>query len=161
MAYYDNAVPTVYNGVRFRSLLEARWATLFDELGIKWEYEPARFKAGDGWYRPDFALDGVDMYAECKPELPPAEMAPHERLWDAYLRGGGTCLVLLTGVPRVRWYRTLFGWDATTVIEEYTDLSQVSYMGHGYSNPAPQNYFHDRERFVAAVRSTFQRWERH
>lgn len=34
------AKETEYNGYRFRSRLEARWAVFFDVLGIKYEYEP-------------------------------------------------------------------------------------------------------------------------
>ena len=33
------AIETIYNGYRFRSRLEARWAVFFDEIGIKYEYE--------------------------------------------------------------------------------------------------------------------------
>lgn len=35
------AIPTVYNGIHFRSLLEARWALMLDSLGLVWDYEPA------------------------------------------------------------------------------------------------------------------------
>ena len=34
------AVQTEYNGYKFRSRLEARWAVFFDTLGIEYEYEP-------------------------------------------------------------------------------------------------------------------------
>ena len=37
------AIETVYNGYRFRSRLEARWAVFFDAAGIKYEYEPEGF----------------------------------------------------------------------------------------------------------------------
>ena len=33
-------IETVYNGYRFRSRLEARWAVFFDAAGIEYEYEP-------------------------------------------------------------------------------------------------------------------------
>lgn len=33
------AIETVYNGYRFRSRLEARWAVFFDEMGVQYEYE--------------------------------------------------------------------------------------------------------------------------
>ena len=33
------AIETRYNGYRFRSRLEARWAVFFDEMGIEYEYE--------------------------------------------------------------------------------------------------------------------------
>lgn len=54
-------IETVYAGCRFRSRLEARWATFFDALGIKWVYEPEGFELADGTrYLPDFHLHGFD-----------------------------------------------------------------------------------------------------
>lgn len=47
-----NAIPTKYEGVQFRSRLEAKWAAFFDLLGWKWEYEPLDLKG----YIPDFIL---------------------------------------------------------------------------------------------------------
>lgn len=46
-------IPTMFVGVRFRSRLEARWAALFDELKIPWEYEPTDLVR----YIPDFILN--------------------------------------------------------------------------------------------------------
>lgn len=48
--------PTVYAGVEFRSRLEARWALLFDTVGIAWEYEPRCFRTPEGGYLPDFLV---------------------------------------------------------------------------------------------------------
>ena len=54
------AIETVYNGYRFRSRLEARWAVFFDAMGIKYLYEPQGFKFDDGTtYLPDFVIYGV------------------------------------------------------------------------------------------------------
>ena len=51
------AIETVYNGYRFRSRLEARWAVFFDAAGIKYEYEPEGFDLGGGlYYLPDFRI---------------------------------------------------------------------------------------------------------
>lgn len=51
------AIETFYNGYRFRSRLEARWAVFFDALGVKYEYEPEGFDLGDGdFYLPDFRV---------------------------------------------------------------------------------------------------------
>lgn len=51
------AIETVYNGYRFRSRLEARWAVFFDALGVDYEYEPEGFDLGDGTrYLPDFKI---------------------------------------------------------------------------------------------------------
>ena len=39
---HRNIEPT-YRGYRFRSRIEARWAVFFENLGIKWTYEPEGF----------------------------------------------------------------------------------------------------------------------
>ena len=50
------AIPTLYAGVLFRSRTEARWAKFWDELDIKWDYEPQGFVTAAGEpYLPDFA----------------------------------------------------------------------------------------------------------
>lgn len=50
-------IETIYNGYRFRSRLEAKWAVFFDALGIKYEYEPEGFEFEDGTkYLPDFLI---------------------------------------------------------------------------------------------------------
>jgi hypothetical protein len=51
------AIETVYNGYRFRSRTEARWAVFFDALGLQYEYELEGFELSDQWkYLPDFYL---------------------------------------------------------------------------------------------------------
>lgn len=53
------AIETEYNGYRFRSRLEARWAVFFDACGVRWEYEPEGFELPNGMrYLPDFKLYG-------------------------------------------------------------------------------------------------------
>lgn len=51
-------IPTYYKGYKFRSRLEARWAIIFDALGVEsWEYEPEGFVLSDGTtYLPDFKI---------------------------------------------------------------------------------------------------------
>lgn len=56
------AIRTEYNGVMFRSKLEAHWARFFDAVNIEWEYEPT---ALPGWI-PDFLIAG-HWLAEVKP----------------------------------------------------------------------------------------------
>ena len=61
------AIETHYNGYRFRSRLEAKWAVYFDALGIEYEYEPEGFVLPGGeTYLPDFYLPLVDAYVEIK-----------------------------------------------------------------------------------------------
>lgn len=60
-------IETVYNGYRFRSRLEARWAVFFDALGVKYEYELEGYCMSDGsCYLPDFFLPDIDYYVEVK-----------------------------------------------------------------------------------------------
>ena len=52
-------IETYYNGYRFRSRLEARWAVLFDALNIQYEYEAEGYYLPNGEkYLPDFVLHG-------------------------------------------------------------------------------------------------------
>ncbi len=61
------AIETYYNGYRFRSRLEARWAVFFDALGIKYEYEPEGYIGlNDIYYLPDFYLPEENVYVEVK-----------------------------------------------------------------------------------------------
>ena len=59
------SIPTEYNGIQFRSRLEAKWATFFDLLNWSWEYEPVDFS---GWI-PDFLITSSDkrLFIEVKP----------------------------------------------------------------------------------------------
>jgi hypothetical protein len=60
------AIETRYNGILFRSRLEARWAVFFAAAGIDYEYEPERVALpGGGTYLPDFRTNGSG-YAEVK-----------------------------------------------------------------------------------------------
>lgn len=60
-------IETYYNGYRFRSRLEARWAVFFDALNIKYVYEPEGYQMSDGTcYLPDFFLPDFNYYVEVK-----------------------------------------------------------------------------------------------
>jgi len=61
MKYSIKAHPTKYNGVRFRSRLEARWAAYLDLIGWKWEYEPIDI---EGWV-PDFRVSFKCTHTDC------------------------------------------------------------------------------------------------
>lgn len=62
------ALETKYNGYRFRSRLEARWAVFFDEARIPYEYEKEGFVVDGKPYLPDFYLPWFDCYVEIKPD---------------------------------------------------------------------------------------------
>jgi hypothetical protein len=62
---------TIYNGQKYKSELEAKWARFFDILLIKFEYEPKDIDLpGIGIYRCDFRLPDQDCWVEIKGERP-------------------------------------------------------------------------------------------
>lgn len=58
--------PTIRNGVRFRSILEADWAAFFDQHGMEWLYEPDTIRLGDVAYVPDFWFPKLQTVVEVK-----------------------------------------------------------------------------------------------
>lgn len=92
------AIETQYNGYRFRSRLEARWAVFFDSYGIDYEYELEGFELGNGLrYLPDFYIPSLSVFVEIKPnqQLSMTEL----RKIDAFAVGGDKHLVLVMGSP--------------------------------------------------------------
>jgi len=76
-------IPTTYNGVTYRSRLEAKWQVFFDELEFEasYEVEPVTSADGDILYVPDFVVySGIKCtnwtrkhYIEIKPFPPNKE----------------------------------------------------------------------------------------
>ena len=63
------AIETFYDGYRFRSRLEARWAVFFKAVGIPYLYEPEGFILSNrDYYLPDFYLPWFNLYVDIKPE---------------------------------------------------------------------------------------------
>lgn len=84
------STPTVFNGIRYRSRAEARWAVFFAALGVRAVYEPGKHHLpGGDVYVVDFWLPDAHTYAEVKGAhgFTPAE------------RGRCAALVRLTGRP--------------------------------------------------------------
>lgn len=99
-------VETIYNGYRFRSRIEARWAVFFDAIGCAYEYEPEGFDLGDGYYYlPDFYLPEHDVWVEIKgKQLTEEERQKIERFCQAKcnIEKTGTRFRLLEGqIPDV------------------------------------------------------------
>lgn len=70
-----SSVKTQYNGVWYRSALEADWAATFDKLGVYYEYEPEPLRLPSGVsYDCDFYLPTHQTYCEAKG-------AHNDRLW--------------------------------------------------------------------------------
>lgn len=99
-------LPTIYQGVPFRSRLEARWAYFFERLGLAWEYEPGGVVlAWDGRaipYAPDFFVRARDWACavEVKPETDDLEALEGARfLVERYAEQARRAILLVVGPP--------------------------------------------------------------
>lgn len=112
------AIETYYNGYRFRSRLEARWAVFFDKANIKYEYETEGFQFDDGTaYLPDFYLPWFRCYVEIKPgSICGAELEEAERKCGLLFEEKGDCITMLCiGDP--------YDWNVTVYCNDSTDSS--------------------------------------
>lgn len=60
------ALETAWDGYRFRSRTEARWAVALDAADIPFEYEAQGYALPTGWYLPDFWLPSRNVWLEIK-----------------------------------------------------------------------------------------------
>lgn len=113
-------IETVYNGYRFRSRLEARWAVFFDAAGIEYQYEPEGFDLGDGlYYLPDFYLPKEKSWVEIKgKDLTDDERLKIYRFCEK--KSDGT------------WFRLLCGAIPNQLIDM---LGKVGIPGYAYIDP--------------------------
>lgn len=110
------AIETSYKGYKFRRRLEARYAVMFDALGVKWEYEPEGFELGDGYrYLPDFKITRLNekrtqIWVEVKGTFP-----THEEIVKGFVLTRDTKLVtyFLIGSPgeNTVWSNTFFSFN--------------------------------------------------
>jgi hypothetical protein len=101
------AIETRYNGYRFRSRLEARWAVFFDSLVIEYRYETEGFRLPSGTlYLCDFEVPEWAAWIEIKPESTDvsAAQAKLRQLSDAT----GRAALLVAGSPWPDEYRVDF-----------------------------------------------------
>lgn len=110
------AIETIYNGYRFRSRLEARWAVFLDTAKLDWEYEIEGYKLSNGiWYLPDFWLPTFlgGVYIEVKPSTRSDVSKPRQFVLDS-----GKPMILGVGTPASKRYVLLTKRDGVVVEEE-------------------------------------------
>lgn len=91
-------IETTYNGCKFRSRLEARWAVFFDSLGISWEYEKEGYHLDEFKYLPDFWLPDYQYWLEVKGTTPTQEEIKKCQLLQEL---SGFPVVLAVGQPHM------------------------------------------------------------
>lgn len=114
------AIQTSYQGYRFRSRLEARWAVFFDACRLRWSYEGEGFVIpGHGCYLPDFFLPGLDtgLFVEVKPDQYEPSRGEVE-MWSAFSKQIGKALLLASGPPAAKPFAcaTEGAWEASAVL---------------------------------------------
>ena len=92
--------PLYYCGVYFRARLEARWAALFDEVGMRWLYECEWLTLSSGPYTPDFWLPEPNITVEIKPGMEFCDA----RRYKEYVRLSQRAFLLIAGEPNVGQY---------------------------------------------------------
>lgn len=132
----------IYRGLTFRSRLEARWAMVFDELGLSFEYEPKAFETPAGWYLPDFHLPDLGLWVEIKPKAPDVD---EEIKFQSLAKQHASYALLLAGLPREKalpsggstwtdasvWIATPSG--SMAAISAMDALSEIERMSRGWS----------------------------
>lgn len=96
------AIETEYNGYRFRSRLEARWAIFFDALDVKYQYEPEGFELSDGtYYLPDFYLPDLHLFVEVKGVMGKEDIHKIEQFREDNAENAldGNCLWVVGDIP--------------------------------------------------------------
>lgn len=78
------AIETLYDGCRFRSRLEARWAVFFNEANVPYEYEAEGYDMGGVRYLPDFWLPEQRVFLEVKGQYPNEQDEEKARLLNEY-----------------------------------------------------------------------------
>lgn len=116
---YCKPKETIYNGYRFRSRLEARWAVFFDEARIRYMYEPEGFDLINGEsYLPDFYLIDFELYVEIKPFNPNVvkwvgDSNKWEKKCERFRDATGKAILLCYGDPAEDLFHLLFAFDVT------------------------------------------------
>jgi len=124
-------IHTTYNGIKFRSRLEARWAVFFDSLNIKYRYEFEGFELEDKeWYLPDFYLPKYDVYCEVKPTI--NEVSENMPTFKKFATGRHW-LLLLVDSPNVN-STMLISNNEINMVVPFVDLIAKKYGNYWHSN---------------------------
>lgn len=94
------AIETRAYGCRFRSRLEARWATLFNAMEWAWEYEPQGFTLPGGNYLPDFRLKIAGTREAFWFEVKPGNQEKEDPRWAELAAASDMVMVVARGMHR-------------------------------------------------------------
>ena len=122
-------IETIYNGYKFRSRLEARWAVFFDSAGVIYEYEPEGFDLDGKWYLPDFYLRQFDIYVEIKPLSLTEKLKKDTESLCALFRDKTYASILLCyGDPAESVYKKFYAWEYHGDIGGTLDINALFFV---------------------------------
>lgn len=92
---------TYYDGYRFRSRLEARWAVFFNRIDLEYKYEIEGFEMDETSYLPDFYIPSLDRWIEIKGQ--PLEISEIQKCEDFCRRKDNENIKfsILIGAPKL------------------------------------------------------------
>lgn len=166
------SIDTFYNNNFFRSRLEARWAVFFDQMNIKYEYEPEGFRNQTGdKYLPDFYLpntslrgDNLGVYIEIKPDSYEQDDIPQSAWFNKPL-------VLFRGLPNKHMYgywqefeggfELYLIWDNSMMIWVCSkcDASKIDFEKNTYCHKCNHKGHKKTQMFLAAKDAVMARFE--
>lgn len=115
---------TYFDGVWYKSRLEAQWAAFFKEAGVDFEYEPKTIPLLTGWYVPDFWLKRDYIWVEVKGDFEQFHTRRYQELADS-----GAPLVALMGVPWPQKYTCTLFSPRKRFSECYPKLTNAALAG--------------------------------
>jgi hypothetical protein len=98
-------IETTFNGHRFRSRLEARWAVFFTVLEVPYDYEAQGYNFEEYAYLPDFWIPSWNVFVEIKPFRPDAD---EMRRYIAFAKHAEKSLLLFYGNASADEHRVLW-----------------------------------------------------
>ncbi len=112
------SIPTTYNGIRYRSKLEADWARFFDRHRMKYAYESEGFDLNGLWYLPDFYLPEIKTFVEVKGALDDLDRG--KLLALAKVCANRDMQVILAESPAGKRYRAVWPTPSSLKFQEET-----------------------------------------
>lgn len=141
-------IQTTYNGIKYRSRTEARWAVFFDKMGWNPDYEMEGYKLGGDWYLPDFFVPEINSFVEIKGVEPTyGERAKARKL---AIHTQKNILILIGGPSPVSTKHMMFIPPKTQAEWEscvHPKLVEWGwYLGNFTGNPSGEVYFNRLEK---------------
>lgn len=131
-----SAISTRYDGYKFRSRLEARWAVFFNTLNIDYQYEKEGYELPSGeLYLPDFYLPDIglrsteksNLWVEIKGEYSKDEWDTFSEFLKAKNENGAFLTGDVTNDWNVEANYEAPRWDNFMIFVKCTDCGRIKY----------------------------------